>query len=204
MSITDTPEHCAPATMRRVVVAVPGPYLTVQQRFEELVPALDDMGFAAARSRQQRLVAAQVNSPYGFIRWHRTDLGALHPDGPAPLRATEYVIGNYALIEALLCHDPGAAWSTRLHGVLFVGGGVTQLAVTLPSAQLSAASARVQALGHRLDAGVAHLLGHLGARVPQHLGISAGTHYDIGRPIIPRPAGPSITRPDKSPPRGHR
>lgn len=170
---------------RRLVVALPDSYDSARRRYELLVPKLDDIAFAGARSWHQMLLVAQENAPHGFLRYYRDDLAASFHGSPSRGEATEYLMGNYALTEALFRHDPATVFNGRLRALIYVDpAGVTRLTVDQPSLQFASCDSSGSAVGERLNACLAHLIGLLGGQVPQQLASTVGQHYDV-RPSAP-------------------
>ncbi|MET0451201.1 MAG: hypothetical protein ABW137_05140 [Mycobacterium sp.] len=170
---------------RRLVIALPDSYESARRRYELLVPKLDDLAFAGARSWHQMLLVAQANAPHGFLRYYRDDLAATFHGSPSRWKATEYLMGNYALTETLFRRQPSTVLNGRLRTLIYVDPtGVTRLTVDQPSLQFASCDSSGCALGQRLDACLAHLIGLLGGQVPQQLALSVGEHYDV-RPSVP-------------------
>lgn len=162
----------------RLIVALPGRFECVLQRFERLVPVADPLAMSAARSHHQRLLAAQANTPHGFMRHYRADLPH-DVSGSSMIAGVEYLVGNYAVAAAALARDPSAVLWASVRTVLYSdSAGATYLAVDQPSANLGGRNPELITLAQRLDAYLAQLIGLLHGCVPLQLRFSAGEFYD--------------------------
>ncbi|WP_158166610.1 hypothetical protein [Mycolicibacterium smegmatis] len=175
---------------RRLAIALPGTFDEARARFERAVPVADELGYAAARSRQEAATVAQANAPYGYMRYRRGDVDILPTELSARGRAKQYLMGNHTLAETALRHEPSAMLHTTLHTVLFCDlRGKVRLAVDQPSLPLASYdNPYLTAVGEHFDAMLARLIAGLGGCVPEHLRSALVDHYGLppGQGFQPR------------------
>ncbi|MDH6706504.1 hypothetical protein P3T27_003231 [Kitasatospora sp. MAA19] len=159
---------------RRLVVALPQPYDAAREQYETLVPEVDQARFFQMASWQATLELAEINAPYGFMRYHRGDLTALMAGSPSLWKATQYLMGNHTIAERMFRHDPSVMLHAPLRTLLYADpDGDTKLAVDQPSLLFdSYHDGRISDVGRELDALLAQLIGLLGGEMPPQLAVA--------------------------------
>ncbi|MFJ9843238.1 DUF302 domain-containing protein [Kitasatospora sp. NPDC101155] len=161
---TTTVDHPA----RRLVVALPQPYDAAREQYETLVPEVDQARFFQLASWDATLELAEINAPYGFMRYYRGDLTALMAGSPSHWKATQYLMGNHTIAERMFRHDPSVMLHAPLRTLLYADpDGDTKLAVDQPSLLFASYhDERISAVGRELDALLAQLISLLGGEMP--------------------------------------
>ncbi|MEV7187387.1 DUF302 domain-containing protein [Kitasatospora sp. NPDC093102] len=166
---TDTTTVDHPA--RRLVVAVPRPYDAAREHYESLVPEIDLHGFFRTASWQATLELAEINAPFGFMRYYRSDITAVMAGSPSSWKATQYLMGNHTIAERMFRHDPSVMLHAPLRTLLYADpDGDTKLAVDQPSLLFASyGDPRIADVGRELDALLARLITLLGGDPPPQL-----------------------------------
>lgn len=148
---------------RRIVVTLPDSYDDARTRYERLVPAVDLAAFERAGSWDEVLAVAKAQAPLSFLRYYTGDVTAVMAGSPSRLRATQYLMGNHTIAEAMFRHDPAAMMYAPLRTLLYEDrDGVTRFAVDQPSLQFgSLGDPRITEVGLELDALLATLTDRL-------------------------------------------
>lgn len=156
---------------RRLIVTLPRPYDAACEQFETLVPEADLPRFYQLGSWQATLELAEINGPFGFMRYHRTDVCALMAGSQSLWKATQYLMGNHTLAERAFRADASAILHAPLRSVIYADpDGDTKLAVDQPSLLFdSFGSPEIAEVGRELDARLAQLIKLLGGDVPPQL-----------------------------------
>ena len=156
---------------RRLVADLPGTFDEARDRYEQLVPEVDRVAFAAARSWSEQIEIAKEKAPLGFMRYGSIDIGPFMADSLSPGVATQYLMGNHTIAETMFRYDPAVMLHAPLRTLIYVSpDGNTRLALDQPSLLFgSYGDARISQVGRRLDSMVAELISALGADVPHEL-----------------------------------
>jgi hypothetical protein len=157
--------------VRRLVIALPEPYDAAREHYETLVPEADSARFYQMASWQAVIELAEINAPYGFMRYARTDFTALMATSPSFWQATQYSMGNHTIAERMFRHDPSVMLHAPLRTLLYADAdGDTKLAVDQPSLLFASYhNPDIAAVGEELDALLAALIEQLHGEVPHQL-----------------------------------
>src|SRR6201987_6360393 len=119
---------------RRLVVALPALYDEAREQYETLVPEVDFGRFFQMASWDATLELAEINAPYGFMRYYRGDVTALMAGSTSLWKATQYLMGNHTIAERMFRHDPSVMLHAPLRTLLYAdAAGHTKVAVDQPS-----------------------------------------------------------------------
>ncbi|WP_245400766.1 DUF302 domain-containing protein [Nocardia albiluteola] len=167
MGTSSTTEH----QTRRLLVALPQPYLDTLEIFEKLVPPVDSAAYEKAGSWDEVLEIAALAAPHGFMRYYRGDVDSAMAGSPSKWRATQYLMGNHTIAERMFRHDPAVMLHAPLRILVFVGpDGGTTLAVDQPSLLFASFDDPViDSVGRELDGLLATLIQLLGGEAPPEL-----------------------------------
>lgn len=156
---------------RRLVVALLDPYDAAREHYEALVPEVDLPRFFQMASWQATLELAEINAPYGFMRYYRSDITAVMAGSPSSWKATQYLMGNHTIAERMFRHDPSIMVHAPLRTLLYADpDGDTKLAVDQPSLLFASyGNPRIADVGRELDALLAQLITLLGGDAPPQL-----------------------------------
>lgn len=152
-------------TIRRLVVDLPDDYDAARERYETLVPEVDSNRFHQMASWQAVLELTDINAPYGFMQYHRQDIGALMAGSPSYWRATQYLMGNHTIAERMFRHDPAVMLHAPLRTLIYADQhGDTHLAVDQPSTLFDSFGVpEIGTIGRELDTLLFELIHRLGA-----------------------------------------
>jgi hypothetical protein len=156
---------------RRLVVALPNTYDNVRSHYETLVPEADSARFFQMASWQATLDLADINAPYGFMRYFRQDVTATMASSLSFWQATQYLMGNHTIAERMFRYEPSVMLHAPLRTLIYADpDGDTKLAVDQPSLLFdSYGRPEIATVGRELDALLARLIGLLGGEAPAQL-----------------------------------
>jgi hypothetical protein len=155
---------------RRLLISLPHDYEQARARYENLVPAVDLEGFAAATTWDEVLAEAKAQAPHGFLRYFRTDVAPAMAGSGTTWQSTEYLMGNHTIAERMYRHDPAVMLHAPLRTLLYDGPIGTVLAVDQPSLLFASYdNPAIATVGHELDALLVILIELLGGDVPEEL-----------------------------------
>ncbi|GAA1133361.1 hypothetical protein GCM10009630_34410 [Kribbella jejuensis] len=156
---------------RRLVVTLPRAYDAACEHFETLVPEADLHRFYQQGSWRATLELAEINGPFGFMRYYRSDLCALMAGSPSLWKATQYLIGNHTIAERAFREEASAGLYAPMPCMIYADpDGDTKLAVDQPGLLFdSYGNPQIAEVGRELDARLAQLITLLGGQVLPHL-----------------------------------
>jgi hypothetical protein len=156
---------------RRLVVTLPRPYDEALEHFETVVPEADLHRFYQLGSWKATHELAEINGPYGFMSYYRSDVCALMAGSQSLWKATQYFVGNHEVAERAFREDASAALHAPLPMLIFADpDGDTKLAIDQPSLIFdSFGNPQVAEVGRELDESLAQLITLLGGDVPRQL-----------------------------------
>ena len=159
---------------RRLVVTLPRPYDAACEHFETMVPEADLRRFYQLGSWRATLELAEINGPYGFMRYDRSDVCALMAGSQSLWKATQYLIGNHTIAERAFREDASAVLHAPLPSLIYADpDGDTKFTIDQPSLLFdSYGSTEIAEVGRELDARLAQLITLLGGDVPAQLRVS--------------------------------
>lgn len=154
---------------RRLVLPLPQPFDEARMLFEALVPEVDYPRFFQMATWQAALELAEINAPYGLMRYYRADLTAVMASSPSSMwKATHYLIGNHTIAERMFRHDPAVMLHAPLRSIIYADrDGDTKFVIEKPTSMFdSYYSPEISSVAAELDALVDQLIALLGAHVP--------------------------------------
>jgi hypothetical protein len=156
---------------RRLIVHLPRPYDEAREVYETLVPEADLARFGQMANWQATLELAEINAPQGFMRYYRTDVTAVMAGSASFWKATEYLMGNHTIAEAMFHHDPAVMLHAPLRTLIYADpDGDTKLAVDQPSLLFASYhNPDIETVGRRLDYLLALLIITMGGDLPAAL-----------------------------------
>jgi uncharacterized protein (DUF302 family) len=157
--------------VRRLLVAFPEPYEQVRERYESLVPEVDQERFHQMPSWQAVVDLANTLAPHGFMRYFGMDLADLMAQSSSDWEATQYLMGNHTIAERMFRYDPSVMLHAPLRILLYTNeNGEATLAVDQPSLLFASyQNPAIAAVGRELDGLLAELIILLGGQVPDQL-----------------------------------
>jgi uncharacterized protein (DUF302 family) len=165
---------------RRLVVALPRPYDEARAHYETLVPHVDSARFSQMGSWLATQELAEINAPYGFMIYYRSDVTAVMAGSPSFWKATQYLMGNHTIAERMFSHDPSVMLHAPLRTLLYADpDGDTKLAVDQPSLLFASyGNPQIADVGRELDTLLARLIILLGGGLPLQLAAvnASGAH----------------------------
>lgn len=147
-------------------------FADIRTRYEAAVPALNADRLAQLRRERASwdavLADAEVNAPYGFMRFWSTDVGETMQLAGDSDACVAYLMGNHTIAERMYRHDPAVMLYAPLHTTIHRDReGLTRFSIDQPSTRFASFSfPEVAAVGLELDRKVANLLRVLDIPVP--------------------------------------
>lgn len=171
--------HLIPCEVIRLDLPVHESYENFLLRFESAVPAFNRERVAALAERKapwpEVAADARASAPHDFLLYWKLDLAPVMRLAGNERRATEYLMGNHVIAEAMYRHDPAVGLYVPLRCIIYEGDGETRFAIELPSKTLSSFGRdEIAQVGYDLDHKLARLLDVLGAEVPSALPQACG------------------------------
>jgi Domain of unknown function DUF302 len=171
---TESGKHLIPHPVIRLDLPSPESYDDFLLRFESAVPAFNRESAAALVERTapwpEVVADANASAPHDFLRYWKLDLTSMMSLAGNKRRATEYLMGNHVIAEAMYRHDPAVGLYVPLRCIIYEGDVETRFAIEQPSTTLSSLGRdEIVEIGKDLDHKLARLLDVLGAEVPSVL-----------------------------------
>ncbi|MCU7826607.1 hypothetical protein KSNIM_34185 [Kitasatospora sp. DSM 101779] len=117
------------------------------------------------------LELAEINAPYGFMRYYRSDITALMAGSASLWKASQYFVGNHTIAERVFRQDASAMLHAPLPALIYADpDGDTKFVVDQPSLLLAGyGNPEIAEVGGELDALLAELIRLLGGEAPPDL-----------------------------------
>lgn len=98
---------------RRLLIPLPMPYDEAIHMYERLVPVIDRARFGQLATWDAVLALAEINAPFGFMIFWRTDVTVLMAGSQSGWKCVEYLMGNHTIAERMFRHDPSVMLHAR-------------------------------------------------------------------------------------------
>jgi len=163
-----------PHEVVRLDVAVHENYDDFRRRFESAVPAWNaDRGRKLIEGRTpwpEMIANVAASAPNEFLLYWSLDLSPLMSLAGNTRRATEYLMGNHIIAEAMYRHNPAVGLYVPLRCLIYESEEGTRFAIDQPSTALaSLGRSDIAQVGHDLDRKLAKLFKVLGIETPAAL-----------------------------------
>jgi hypothetical protein len=152
----------------------------LKARYEAAVPPVPERAVAelvargAAWREMTELIGAAA--PFGFLRYHQVEGGAVMPLAGHLDSCTTYLMGNHVIAERMYRYEPAVMLYAPLRVTLWARPEqAARLTFDRPSGQFASfGNDDIAAVGRELDRKLAALLEHLDLEVPAGLGTERG------------------------------
>jgi sarcosine/dimethylglycine N-methyltransferase len=127
------------------------------------------------------VAAVAAAAPHDFLLYAKLDLTPLMSLAGNRRRATEYLMGNHVIAEAMYRHDPVVALYVPLRLAIYESGDGTRFTMEQPSTSLSSLGRNeIVEVGKDLDRKLARLFQVLGVEVPDSLSEQTNSSPQVG------------------------
>jgi hypothetical protein len=169
------PNDSVTHTTERLTIAVGSPAREFIARYEQAVPPVPTVkiGELVAKGApwSQMLELIESSATFGFLIYHKNDIGPVMQLAGNKSDAVAYLMGNHTIAERMYRYDPRAMLHAPLRTVVWeTAEGAGFLTIDRPSSQFSSyENPAISHVGVELDQKLAVLLRHLECEVPRSL-----------------------------------